>query len=231
MARRTLPSFKTLWNRHKNLYLEVFSIALEKLTKKNPISGDEDAISERLCPILSCVCFDFLKSRNIEVPIPKLEGPIQPKNEAELTGGKKRKRPDFTCNYLNRLANSHEEYEISFHVECKRLGKPTSPGWILNENYVKNGIKRFDSKAHEYGKRSPSGMMIGYITGMSPKEIETEVNGYQEKYLPDYTNITFTFDDEKVSRARQAIERRSVCPEQFELIHLWADLRDNYRSN
>jgi len=230
MARRTLPSFIFLWNRHVKLYLDMFSLALKELAEWDSVSGDEDAISETLIIILRRVCFNINRSGNREVRPPIWEAPIQPVSGEELKGGKTRKRPDFTCNCFNPWADSPEEQEISFHVECKRLGGPTSPSWILNKNYVIDGIKRFDCKTHEYGKRAPSGMMIGYIISMTPKEIEAEVNGYQKEYVPGYADITFISDAAPLFQAHQEIERRSVYPEKFELIHLWVDLRKYYRT-
>lgn len=229
MARLVLPSFIFLWNKHVKLYLKVFSRALKEMVEGKSVSGDEDAISERLILILNDVCFALYCSGNREVQTPLWEASIQPVTADELKGGKSRKRPDFTCKFVNPLADSPEEREILFHVECKRLGSPTSPSWILNKNYVKNGIKRFDCKTHEYGKRAPSGMMIGYIISMTPKEIETEVNGYQKKYVPGYTDITFISDTAPLFRAHQEIERKNLFPVQFELIHLWVDLRNNNR--
>ncbi|MCP5102516.1 MAG: hypothetical protein GY950_04015, partial [bacterium] len=216
-------------NKFKKLYLDVFSTALQQLAETDSVSGDEDAISERLILILRKVCFNIYRSGNREVRTPIWEVPIQPVTEDELKGGKSKKRPDFTCKCVNPWADSPEEQEMSFHVECKRLGSPTSPSWILNKNYVKNGIKRFDCKTHEYGKRAPSGMMIGYIISLTPKEIEAEVNGYQKKYVPGYADITFISDAIALFQAHQEIERKNLYPVQFELIHLWIDLRNNYQ--
>jgi hypothetical protein len=224
MAKRPLPSFITLWKRHERLYLEVFSIALRELSGKDSLSGDEDTISEILICILNRVCFS-----KHDVETPGWEAPIAPKSDNELKGGKIRKRPDFTCKCLNPGAESPEEHEISLHVECKRLGSPTIASWNLNENYVINGIKRFDCKIHEYGKRAPSGMMIGYIISMTPAEIEKEVNGYQRKHLPDYTHIMIKSDVKVLFQAHQKVYRRNIEPVQFELIHLWVDLRDKYQ--
>jgi hypothetical protein len=229
MARRTFSPPITHWNTFKQLYVEVFSTALRELAEKNSISGDEDDISELLSLIIRQVCFNFNRSRDKkEIRVPHLDTPIQLANQGELRGGKRKKRPDFTCNYLNAHAVSADELEIPLHVECKRLGSPTSNSWNLNENYVINGIKRFDCGTHQYGKRSPSGMMIGYIISMTPQEIEKEVNGYQKKHLPRCPGIRFTFDERTPFQTHQQIQRRSVEPAQFELIHLWVDLRDKY---
>jgi hypothetical protein len=95
---------------------------------------------------------------------------------------------------------------------------------------VKNGIQRFDSKIHEYGKRANSGMMIGYIIGMTPQQIESEVSDYQKKHAPKYKKIKFFFDTTSLFKTIQDIKRKNVMPARFELIHLWADLRNCYKN-
>ena len=229
MARRPLSPFNKIWNRHAILYSEIFSEALQELSESNSISGGENAISEILCPILNRVCFNYGKPKNQEIQTPYWEAPIQPVTEDELKGDETKKRPDFTCKLINPWATSHEKYEVSLHIECKLLGHPTSATWILNENYVKNGIKRFDNEIHEYGKRADSGMMIGYIISMRPEEIESEVNVYQKKHAPEYTQIKFLFDKMTLFKTRQYIKRKNVMPDWFELFHLWVDLRNCYK--
>jgi hypothetical protein len=226
MPQRSLPSFEILWERHERLYREIFSNALQELSKRESLSGDENTISAALSVILNKVCMDISRLNNHDVQTPIWEAPIAPKSESELKGVRSWKRPDFTCKCLNPGAQSPEEYEISLHVECKRLGNPTSVSWNLNENYVINGIKRFDCSTHEYGKRAPSGMMIGYIVSMSPAEIETEVNGYQTKHLPHNARLTFKSNVKPLFQTHQKIQRRHVEPVRFQLIHLWIDLRD-----
>lgn len=225
MARRSLSTFTALWQCHERLYLEIFLSALQELTAKIVPLDDEDAISETLCVILNQICFDLGKSRKIEVSTPVWEVPIQPVIAGELKGGKSKKRPDFTCKCSNRFAASAEEHEIPFQVECKRLGAPTSSSWNLNENYVNDGVKRFDSISHAYGKRAPSGLMIGYVISMTPETILTEVNSYQKKNLPSNPAIGFNFAVGKLFESCQFLKRLHVLPEKFELFHLWADLR------
>jgi len=111
-----------------------------------------------------------------------------------------------------------------FHVECKRLGSPTSANWILNENYVKNGIKRFDCELHEYGKRAPSGMMVGYIISMSPEKILDEVNTHQKQHCSYNTAIKLGFVKGNVHQYRQKLNRKNLKPEVFKLVHLWVNL-------
>jgi len=227
MARRSLPAFASLWQRHETIYCEVFFISLQKLANE-PVSGDENAISKRLCPILTRVCFALRRSRHIEVRTPTWEGPIQPVSEDELEA--EPKRPDFTCKLRNPYAMSAENFEIPLHVECKRLGFPTSSSWKLNKNYVTKGMKRFDCHSHEYGKRASSGMMIGYIIDMEPEEILEEVNRYKQKHLSYFPDICMTVGEETVFRDRQDLIREHVPPREFSLTHLWVDLRQNYQA-
>jgi len=84
MARRTLNTFKTLWERHEKLYTEIFEKALIKLSKKDSVRGNEDTISESLCPILHNICFDLNKRRNCEIRPPAWEKPVQPISKNEL---------------------------------------------------------------------------------------------------------------------------------------------------
>ena len=73
-------------------------------------------------------------------------------------------------------------------------------------------------------------MMIGYIIGMTPQEIESEVNDYQKKHASEYTDIKFLFDTTTLFNTRQDIKRKNVMPARFELIHLWVDLRNCYKN-
>lgn len=225
MARHTIPSFSSLWERHEAIYIHIFFIALQRLSDDKCNTSDEDMISERLCPILNTVCFEESLKSNYEIRTPDWEKPIQPITNNELKGGKVRKRPDFTCKLTNPFARSASEYEILFHIECKRLGSPKSANWVLNKNYVINGIQRFDCIDHEYGKRAFSGMMVGYITSMSSLLILEEVNNYQKHYCPDNPSIEFKFVKNKVQQYRQELNRKNIKPERFKLVHLWVDLR------
>ena len=226
MARREFPEVYDLWKKHESTYVEVFTIALGILANSTCDIDHEDKISESLCPILYKVCFIKSKESSREIRTPDWEKPIQPVADDELRGGKIRKRPDFTCKLTNPFAFDVDEYEISLHIECKRLGKPASNSWILNENYVVNGIHRFDSLEHEYGKRAFSGMMIGYIISMLPEQILIEINAYQKTLCAKGPAIEYKFTQNEVRQHLQRLNRKNIKPEVFELIHLWVDLRN-----
>lgn len=220
----SIPRGTDLWERHEELYRAVFNKALTCLAQIDYEWKNEDQISERLCPILTEVCFEIGKEHNQEVPTPDWQKPIPPIKEDELKGGKKNKIPDFTCSVCNPYASNLESYEISFHIECKCLGYPSSPSWKFNEKYVINGIKRFDCTTHEYGKRAVSGMMIGYIVSMEPTAINQEVNNYLTTHLSAAPLLFFNFS-QKVCDCEQILTRINVDPSNFKLTHLWVDLR------
>ena len=124
-------------------------------------------------------------------------------------------KPDFSCPKFDPDKGEN----LFFDVECKLLGNPTSKSWILNRNYVTNGIARFDNN-HEYGKEVSDGMMIGYIISMKPTEIFDQVNGY---WNSPCDRLIFGFKG-KVSSTSSRFKRKTVKPEDFRLIHLWVDL-------
>ncbi len=220
MARRigTVKTFIALWQCHETFYYSIFYEALNRLEINEEQRKSEDAISEALCPILKDICFNHTQ----DVRTPDWEKPIQPVINEELKGGKVRKRPDFSCSFVNSLANCSEMYEIPFHIECKRLGQKVG-SWDLNKNYVNDGINRFDSSDHEYGKRAPSGMMIGYMVNMEPTTILNKVN----KHLPDrLPKLGFAFK-KKVVSCKQELIRKKVRPKEFKLIHLWTNLKND----
>lgn len=221
MARktRTIGGFGQLWQRHENLYRTIFCNALAQLMITDEQRKDEDAISEALCPILRQACFNH---KDKPMP-PEWEGPIAPVSNEELKGGKIRKRPDFTCRLVNTFADSFEMHEISLHVECKRLGKKTG-SWNLNKNYIENGVIRFDSETHEYGKRAPCGLMIGYIVSAEKNDVLNEVNSH----LPTAISALQFLFTKTVEYCDSLFKRRHVAPKHFKLIHIWVDLRSNH---
>ena len=100
-------------------------------------------------------------------------------------------------------------------MECKKIGSPTSSSWILNENYIVNGSKRFDSSIHEYGKRASSGLMIGYKISMSHRAILREVNKFQSIHFSGLRPLAMKKIDSKISRGNQKLRRRMVLAEKL----------------
>ena len=227
MVRRRI-SYAELWNRHEGLYRGIFVKGLIRLAAEPRISGDENSVSKHLFTIVVTVCREIANMENREVHPPTPDGLNPPVHADETQEAFTRKRPDFTCNFINPRAESNEDYLIPFHVECKLLGEPTSPTWKLNTNYVLEGIARFDLESHKYGNRASSGMLIGYIISMTPEKIQTQVNSRIEAKLPGVPPLVFALADVP-SQSQHRFARRHVMPTPFTLIHLWVDIRNNYQ--
>lgn len=123
-----------------------------------------------------------------------------------------------------------------FHIECKRLGSPTSSNWKLNPNYVHHGIFRFVSEGHRYGQYTQSGAMIGYWEDMTCKEIFEEINEAIKQVgqtlspqikIPPLLSPQDGWQDKGTNRLTHQLER-SFLKSPFTLWHFWPDLRGCY---
>ena len=217
-------NFPKIWQRHVELYSKVFVYSLKDLYKANCLNGDEreDEISVYLWDILKRKCRKSSLKRGLEIPAPQIQTPVQDVETARNKGVNALNKPDFTCFRFN----ASEGESVGLHIECKKLGKPSSPGWKYNKNYVTDGIVRFDSKKHQYGMNVVSGMMIGYIVSMLPRDILKEVNESQKNFLNGYPALKFNFLLRPVFSDQQKITRKHVIPKNFYLLHLWVDLRN-----
>lgn len=229
MALPKFPSSKVMWAKHEQLVLEVFIYALEILREEANLPDDEDDISEVLALKTRQANFSLnQKNRGLPFP-PEWEKPIQPKSNADLGHSKKRKRPDFSCSFRNYSAQNHEEAWLDYHLECKRLGKPSSPGYYLNKNYVNEGIIRFVDPQYRYGEGTNSGAMIGYVQNMDTDDILKEINEtIQGNTKYKISLIMFSgngLDNEEVAKTSQKFSRKYVFPSFFHLCHIWVDLR------
>jgi len=147
--------------------------------------------------------------------------------------------PDFSWQIFDdvyEIKPSQIPLNFYFHIECKRLGSPTSPGWKLNPNYVNHGVVRFISESHRYGQHTRSGAMIGYLEDMTCDKIHGEVNAEieavkQTLLFPSViTPLLLSqegWQDKDASRLSHNLERSfPITP--FTLWHFWVDLRNCY---
>lgn len=148
----------------------------------------------------------------------------QPDPDDEARARRELKRPDFQWVCLDRYEANPRHSSKQFVVECKRLGKPVRADWILNVNYVQNGIMRFKEPEWAYAKRAASGAMIGYWQDMEANDVLSEINGETGRNsLPDLI-LVGTWNSGDVSRCEHVLERGfEVSP--FRLHHFWVDLR------
>jgi len=204
-------------------------LAFGMLREKTDLPVEELAISEALALKTRQANFTLNpKGRGLPFP-PDWEKPKQPASETDLGQSKKAKRPDFSCPFRNNTAQSAKDAYLDYHIESKRLGKPSSSGWNFNKKYVTDGIHRFLSFEHRYGEGTYSGAMIGYVQNMSLKSILEEVNSHilhsSHQKTPLINFLNDDFDNEGVVNTSQQLFRTYVLPSPFALRHLWVDLR------
>ena len=216
------PTFLSndLWARRKAHFTGVALRALELLRHDAP-NGDENALNRELY-------FCMLRaSRELDpeglYPGPAAECCNQPDPDEVTRATRESKRPDFTWAYLDPHEPDPRRSSIQFVVECKRLGTPSSPQWVLNKNYVANGVNRFVDPQWGYAKRFPAALMIGYWETMDGNVLLAEINSYlMSDGLP---NMSLSAEGWKSISDLSHTLVRSFPISPFELRHFWIDLR------
>lgn len=218
------PTFLSgdLWARREAHFTSVAVRALELLHAIAPI-GDENALNRELY-------FCLLRASRELDPEGVYPGPVaeccnQPDPDDLARATRESKRPDFTWSYLDPHEPDPLKSSIQFITECKRLGLPTNPQWVLNSNYVEHGVHRFVDPQWGYARRFSSALMIGYWQNMDSGILLAEINGYlQARGLPDITLSTQGWQVSSVTRLSQTLVRSfPISP--FGLRHFWLDLR------
>ena len=216
MARRN-KSIPDPWPRFVKIRLEIFCRALDLLTITDEMKKNEDEITKALYPKLGKACFEHIAKPEI----PAWDRKIGAISEGELGFESIGKRPDFTCGFIDPTADAEEKHMVCLHIECKCIGfnRETSPSWDLNNNYIKNGINRFDSLSHEYGRNAKDGIMIGYIISSAKPDIQNIINDK----LPEKIEKLNFVSRSKVEKVSTKIIREVVKPVNFTIHHIWAD--------
>jgi hypothetical protein len=98
--------------------------------------------------------------------------PPQPNDNA--LSARLRKRPDFICAIKDMQVKDFRHSQVSYGIECKRLGK-MEDGLVFNDLYSDKGISRFMTDEHQYAKGCPSASMVGYLQDMDPDTVFDEV--------------------------------------------------------
>src|SRR6266487_674649 len=140
-------------------------------------------------------------SLDFNLPLPAYDGHNPPHSEDKKKAKREDNRPDIYWTLMDHNAN-YQDWCRTFALECKRLGEPTSPKWILNKQYVTDGILRFFQEEKGYGKGCEVGAMIGYVQNKTFNEILAEVNSHitiHEPSIPLLTTPTDGWQDQSVS--------------------------------
>ena len=218
-----------LWENHKHNIFIVIRDALLILASRPNLPSIEDHPKKPSLNRELYICFRKAAHRkNLSFLLPTREGK-SPAFEGDLEPTERENKiPDFHWKLVDPLANE-ENCERRFILECKRLGKPSSPNWNLNENYVQNGIRRFIAQPHEYGKGDDSCGMIGYIQNMDFDEILQEIHyaiGRNPEPISPLPTPINGWREQGISELEHDLERPfPISP--FRMYHFWVDLRSS----
>jgi hypothetical protein len=219
----TSPKLRSseLWRRREAKCLSIIERALRILLETTAFPESEIELNRKLHFCLLSASRELYPDDEIA---PLLECNNQPDPDDESRAGRELKRPDFQWVYLDRYESDVLRSSKQFVLECKRLGTPPRADWVLNSNYVANGVDRFRAPEWAYGKLAPTGAMVGYVQSMQPDEILIEVNAIcKGRSFPDLV-IMRHWGAGNTGRFEHTFERSfEISP--FNLHHFWIDLR------
>ena len=145
------------WQRHESRVVEVFEEALGELAQRDDLPNEENPLNRQLLGhVRRANCRLIRAGRGTRSSI-LYEANNQPRDSDEERALRELKRPDFKCGFVDADA----ELDLFLDIECKRLGFASSRSWVFNQNYITNGVARFENPDWGYGADCPSGVMIG----------------------------------------------------------------------
>jgi hypothetical protein len=174
MTKTTRPRLTSvdLWERHTERCLQILREALIMLNQGPPDERETD-LNRRL--YLAIIDAHATAARGgveqLAVVVP--EGRSPPVASDAERAAREAKIPDFYWAYVDHLAEPGASRQ--FVLECKRLTESTR-NWIYTERYVHEGVVRFITPEHAYGKDTPSGAMVGYLQAIDFDQALNEVN-------------------------------------------------------
>lgn len=155
---------------------------------------------------------------------PVYEANNQPSPDDRERTPREGKRPDFQWNFQDDQAEDLDRATRTYVVECKRLGQAIG-AWILNFNYVAQGVRRFVDASHLYGKDDSGGGMIGYVQSMDLNSIWAEVaQQLTDAGLAKLPKPGPHVGSTVLHSASHDLTRTDACSP-FRLHHFWVDLR------
>lgn len=170
------PTFTSvdLWRREHDLIIDTLRRALVLLlTKRQPNAGENDL--NRLLYYCLSEARGAMKRGGVATTshTPIFDARHSPDPSTDDTPAEF-KRPDIRYEWYDDL---NEDEVLGVHIECKRLEPKSNAGWEFIRHYVEDGVVRFIDENFHYGRKSPAGVMVGYVSGMSQNDALSAVNG------------------------------------------------------
>ncbi len=214
------------WEKHERRVVDILLLALSIIRKKDVLPQSEVLLNRELYFCLLEANHTLWESRTggFSYP-PTAEGhnPADPDDEHRAI--RENKIPDFYWGYIDHSEPDPRRSARNYVIECKRLGDPPRTDWILNQNYVHNGILRFVTEEHGYAKGDRSGAMVGYVQNMEFDAILQEVNATSVSAgIPELEPPINGWQINGTSQLTHQLNR-IIAFSPFQLSHFWVDLR------
>jgi len=180
MGQRPLIPQRDSWGRFKQNIAKLTIEALFILREETELARDEPTLNRTLA-----LCF---VEANLRLDLdyqPALDAKNFPHSEDEKKSISENNIPDLSWNIIDHV----ERCNRNFALECKRLGKPSSRTWVLNKQYIEEGLLRFFKDEEGYSKGCELGAMVGYIQNMDFEEILCEVNRHMITFEPSIPTL------------------------------------------
>lgn len=216
------------WEKHERRVVDILLLALSILRKKDILPSSEVLLNRELY-------FCLLEANHAlwesgaggfdHPPTPEGHNPADPDDEQRAV--RENKIPDFYWGFIDHSEPDPRRSARNYVIECKRLGNPPRADWILDQNYVNNGILRFITEEHSYAKGERSGAMVGYVQNMELDEILCEVNSSAVSVgIPE---LLAPFSGWQIGGTSQFTHQlnRIFLISPFQLTHFWVDLRNS----
>lgn len=219
-----LSKRKKFWKRFEGSIFEVIELAIDLLRKKDKLPLNEDDLNRELYFCLVTANYQLQKmNKGLETP-PFYESNNQPRVEDKIRAQREFKRPDFQWSITDIYEQDSKMSSKQFVLECKRLGKAVGT-WVLNENYINHGIKRFIDQEHGYAYGVISSAMLGYIQSMESEDILSEVNTNVVKIKQ--AQLKKQSNNNSILRLSHEI-KKDFPINTLRLEHIWLDIRIFY---
>jgi len=211
------------WAAFEHFALQVFTDALLLLEKNTTLPEQEDPLNHKL---LKCsrIALHALRRAGQGFPCNIMyESNNQPLATDMSRAARLTKRPDFTVTLHDPQEERASSAFLFYTIECKRLGTAVGT-WVLNQNYITNGVTRFQNRTWGYGKGYPSGAMIGYIQTMAGNTILADVNLHGTPAGMQAITCAAAWVAKGVTQLDGQSFTRIIVVSPFTLNHLWLDI-------
>ena len=215
------------WEKYEHAVQGVFFEALQRLAAMPKLAKAEIPLNLEVLWIAHRVHQEqFLAGRCMFDFTIHTDSTNPPEPDDSALSARLRKRPDFICAIKDMQARDFRRSQVTYGIECKRLGK-MEDGLEFNDLYSKKGISRFLTDEHQYAKGCPSASMIGYLQDMDPDTVFDEVVKFSAtRSIPSLVKAAMGWANKSVTLLSQPPLDRTFAPgDPIRLHHYWVDLR------